>query len=96
MAGLFLYIALAVGAVAGGGLMVGIEKLWVQPRAIEKAVDVARAQCVADVRAETAESLLAQFEAARQAETGIGPTPVDRAELQMLCNNEPLCRERGK
>jgi len=91
-----IYVIMAIGALIGGGVSIAVEKFVLQPIAITKAVDTARAQCVADVRAATSEALLAQFEAARQAETGIGPTPVDRAELQLLCNNEPLCRERGK
>ncbi len=96
MGSLFLYVALAIGAIAGGGLMVGVEKLIVQPMAISKAVDAARAECVAQVRAQTAEALLAQFDEARQAELGIGPTPIDKAELQMLCDRDLACREHKR
>lgn len=89
-----LYIILAIGALVGGSLSIAVEKFVLQPIAINKAVDAARADCIARVRAQTAEATLKQFEEARQAELGIGPTPVDRAELQLLCDREPMCRER--
>lgn len=88
----FLYVALAIGAIAGGALGIGFEKIIVQPRAIEQA----RRECASQIRAQTAESLLLQFEEARQAELGIEHTPMDKAELQDLCDRSKDCRERKR
>lgn len=34
------------------------------------------------------------IEAARSASSGIGPTPIEQAERQLLCDLDPYCRER--
>ena len=96
---LYLLIAAIVGPILVGVSTYGVEELWRQPKAIAKAVQAEAERCagkINEIRAQSAEATLSQFEAATQAELGIGPTPVDRAELQVLCNSDAACREHKK
>jgi hypothetical protein len=97
------YILLIIGAIMGGGLSIGVEELLVIPHqvSVAKSNQYAADQRACDakialIEAQSAEATLAQFEEATRAELGIGPTPVDRAELNDLCETDRNCREHKK
>jgi hypothetical protein len=96
MGGLFFYIALAIGAVAGGGLMVGVEKFFVQPSIIAKAVQKEAERCegrIAEIQVSLTTDALSKVDQRDDALRHMTPTPETRPEIIKLCAKEASCRK---
>lgn len=98
-----LYTVLAlilVPLLTGGGTY--ILQDWRMSSAVQAEKERSSRECESrvaavksEVEAKSAQEVLNQFNEAAQAALGIGPTPIDRAELMDLCSTDPGCRERA-
>lgn len=67
--------------------------------AIRKTADESAQECrakVAKIQTDLEEASREARRLAEEAEQSVGPTPVDKAELQDLCNRSASCRDRQK
>ena len=96
---LYLLIAAIAGPIlvgGGVGIVQELRKDWAVTDAVNAERERGERECTGKlntVRAQSAETALEALTEASQAALGIKPTPLERAELEMLCETDLACRE---
>lgn len=94
--GFIVYVMLALGVLGGGALTLGFQKLFLEPKAIERAVENERRICdgrIAAIGQKTAEDALGKVDGAKLATEAMTPTPDTREGILAFCaKDKPTCR----